>query len=98
MGDLDDAQHDPVIENLIDHPELTSSCRVSPFELSAKWLTDLVGIFGQWAANELPARGCDRFWKSLGERPSGSTGQLDAICHLGSRPAARISSLTSSMV
>lgn len=56
MRDVDHADDDPFVENLIDHPEFASPCRVPPLQLIAKWLADAMGILGERTADELPTR------------------------------------------
>jgi hypothetical protein len=74
MRDVDDAHNNSVIENLINHPELSPSRRVSPLELVAKWLANAVWILGKWTSDELPARNGHNLGEHLGQSPSGSAG------------------------
>ena len=61
MRDMDDADDNSVVENLIDDPKLASTRRKPAFQLTAKRLADSVGILGQRAANKFPAGDADYF-------------------------------------
>lgn len=98
MRKVDDPDDNSFIENLIDHPEFTPTRRVPPLESIAKRLTDAVGILREWTSNEFPTRDGHCFGQEISERLLRSFRQLDPIGHCGSRPAARISSVTSSSV
>jgi len=55
MRDVDDADDDSVVEDLIDNPKLASTRREPTFQLIPKWLTDPIGIIRQRTSDELPA-------------------------------------------
>ena len=95
VRDMNDSHDDPLVENLVDDPKLSAAGRVTAPKLTPQWLTDPVGILGERATNELPTCDSNNFGKALGQRVLRGSGQLDAIGHLGRRPAARISSVTS---
>jgi len=57
MRDMDDADDDSFVENLVDHPEFASPRRVPPLQLTAKWLAHAKWILRQRTSNELPT--CD---------------------------------------
>ncbi len=53
-------------------------------------------VVGEWAADKFPARDGYRLGQGVSERILSGPGQFDPVGHPGSRPAARISSVTSS--
>lgn len=93
-----DADDHPVFENLVDNPEFATPCRVSALKLIAQRLTYPMGIVRQWASNELPARDRVNLRKHISQSPLRGSGEFDTIGHYRNRPAARISSVTSSSV
>lgn len=98
MRDMDDADDHPFVEDPVNHAKLAPPRRVPTLQLITKWFAHSVGILGERAPNELPTRNCRCLWEDLGERILRSFRQLDSVGHCGSRPAARISSVTSSSV
>jgi hypothetical protein len=96
MRDMNDSHDDQLVEDFVHDPEFPAAGRVPAPELIPQWLTDSVGILGEWAANELPTCDSNRFGEALSQRILCGSGQLDSIGHLGRRPTARISSVTSS--
>lgn len=94
--DVNDPYDDTVVENLVEHPEFASPGRVPALKLIPQRFSYPVRIFGERATDEFPACDGDRLGKAAGQRVLRSPGQLDAISHCASRPAARISSVTSS--
>jgi hypothetical protein len=57
MRNVDDADNDSFVENLVDHPESASPRRVPPLQLTAKWFADAMRILRERTSNELPT--CD---------------------------------------
>lgn len=98
MRDVDDSHDNSILEDRVDHPEFTAPRRVASSKLIAQRLADAVRMLRERTANELPAGDGHGFRKFVGECPLGRPGQFDAVGHRGSRPAARISSVTSSSV
>ena len=98
MRDVDYPNDHSVVENLVDQPEFAPPRGIRARQLASKWLADAMGAVGEWTADELPTSDGYRFGQQVGQRPLGCFRQLDAIRHRGSRPAARISSVTSSSV
>ena len=96
MRDVDDPNDNSVVEDLVDHPEFAPPGRVSTLQLVAKRLSDAIRTFRERTSNELPARHGHR--QEIGQRILRSFRQLNLIGQRGSRPVARISSVTSSSV
>ncbi len=57
MRNMDDADDDSVVENLVDHPEFAAPRGVPPLQLTAKWLANAIRILRERTSNELPT--CD---------------------------------------
>jgi hypothetical protein len=98
MRDVDDSHDDSFVEDLVNHPVFATPSRVAPLQLTAKRLADTVGILRERTSEEPPTHDGHRFGQEIGQRHLRGVGQLDAISHRGSRPAARISFVTSSSV
>jgi hypothetical protein len=60
MRDVDNADDDPVFDNLIDHAEFASASRESALKVMTEGFTDAVGILRQRTLDELPARCSNR--------------------------------------
>jgi hypothetical protein len=54
VGDVDDPHDDPIVENLVDHPELAAPCGVPALQLTPKRLTHTTRILRKWPSDELP--------------------------------------------
>ncbi len=98
MCNVNDPDDDSFVEDLVDHPEFSPSGGVPSLQLTAKWFADAVRIIGKRTSDEFPARNGYRLGQEGSQRLLRSFGQLNLIGHRGSRPAARISSVTSSSV
>jgi hypothetical protein len=98
MCNMDDPDDDSFVEDLVDHPELAPPRRIPALELIAKWLAHAIWIFRERSSHEFPTRDGYRLGQEVGQRLLCSFRQLNAVGQRGSRPAARISSVTSSSV
>ena len=61
MRDVDDPNNDAFVNDLVDHPVFAPPRRIPPLQLTAKWLSDTVGILRERASYEFPTRDSHRF-------------------------------------
>lgn len=93
-----DLDTNPVVIDVVNDPKLTPPRRIGSGQFIPKRLADTVRILGQRSRDELKAGRGNRLRKSFRQSPTCPRRQDHFIGHLGNRPLARISFVTSSRV
>ena len=88
----------PVVNDVVDHPELTSPRCIGSGQFILKRFTDTPWIVGQRSRDELEKGRGKRLRKFFGQSPPRSRRENHFISHPGNRPLARISFVASSRV